>query len=162
MKQVKEQTSPQSGSPHTSGGGGGGGGTKTWVITGTLRVRESEIEGVPKDRALKGIEVKVQASDVSASGPWTTWGTARTDAQGAFRVTEDNNGKNRFFRVLARLVASDLTVEDGSIVDLNKLDIADRNWRTIWKSGSQLSGPSVSPGTKVIASGFRRRRRGGR
>ncbi|NYE21496.1 hypothetical protein [Microbacterium immunditiarum] len=152
MKQVKEQTTQQSGSPHTSGGGGGGG-TKTWTITGMLRVRESEIEGTSKDRALKGIEVKVQASDVSASGPWTTWGTARTDAQGAFRVTEENNGKTRFFRVQARLVASDLTVEDGSLVDLSKVDIADRNWRLIWKSSGQLSGPSVSLGTKVIASG---------
>src|SRR5690606_30981708 len=45
MKQVKEQTTQHTGSPHTSGGGGGGGGTKTWTITGTLRVRESEIEG---------------------------------------------------------------------------------------------------------------------
>ncbi|MEU1973478.1 hypothetical protein ABZ477_17620 [Microbacterium sp. NPDC019599] len=152
MKQVKDRTVESSGTtPQSSGGGGGP--SKTWSITGTLRVRESELEGTSKDRPLKGIEVKVQASDVGASGPWSTWGTTRTDAQGAWRLTEANNGSTRFFRVQARLVASDLTVEDGSLVDLNQVDLADRNWRTIWKSGRQLAGPGVTVGTRVVASG---------
>jgi hypothetical protein len=77
----------------------------------------------------------------------------RTDADGDFSLSETNNGRNRFFRVQARLVSADLEVGDGFLEDLTSIDIADRNWRTIWKSGSQLEGPRVSVGTRVFASG---------
>src|SRR5687767_11438236 len=82
---------------------GGGGGSKVWTITGRVRVRESEIDGDSHDRPLKGIEVKVSASDIGADGPWTDWGTVRTDADGDFALSESNNGATRFFRVQARL-----------------------------------------------------------
>ena len=59
-------------------------GDKVWTITGRVRVRESEIDGDSHDRPLKGIEVKVSASDIGADGPWTEWGTVRTDADGDF------------------------------------------------------------------------------
>lgn len=154
MKQVKDQTAEKPGDPGTSSGPSfGDPAPKVWEITGTLQVRESELEGVSKDRPLAGIEVKVQASDIGADGPWTTWGVARTGPQGVFRLTESNEGKDRFFRVQARLVGADLTVEDGSLVDLGQLDLADRNWRTIWKSGSRRTGPEVVIGTKLVASG---------
>src|SRR5262245_38269565 len=100
---VQVETRPQ-------GGSGGGGGVKVWTITGRLLVRESEIDGDSHDRPLKGIEVKVSASDIGADGPWTEWGTVRTDADGDFTVSESNNGRTRFFRVQARLVGPDLTV----------------------------------------------------
>jgi len=154
MKTVKDQTVEKPGDTGApSSGGGGDPAPKIWTITGTLRVRESELEGVSTDRALKGIEVKVQASDLGADGPWSTWGTVRTDGDGAFRLTENNEGNTRFFRVQARLVSADLTVEDGSLVDIGHLDIADRNWRTVWKSGTQRGGPAVALGALVVASG---------
>ena len=134
-------------------GGGGGGSAKLWTITGRLLVRESEIDGDSHDRPLKGIEVKVSASDIGADGPWTEWGTVRTDADGDFTVSETNNGKTRFFRVQARLVGPDLMVEDGTLGDLKSLDLLDKNWRTVWKSETQRDGPAVSVGTRVFASG---------
>jgi hypothetical protein len=135
------------------GSGGGGGSAKVWTITGRLLVRESEIDGDAHDRPLKGIEVKVSASDIGADGPWTEWGTVRTDADGDFTVSETNNGKTRFFRVRARLVSPDLMVEDGTLGDLKSLDLLDTNWRTVWKSETQREGPAVSVGTRVFASG---------
>ena len=95
----------------------------------------------------------MSASDIGGDGPWTEWGTVRTDADGDFAVSETNNGKSRFFRVQARLYGVDLVVEDGTLADLGALDLADRNWRTIWKSGTQREGPAVSVGTRVFASG---------
>ena len=124
-----------------------------WTISGHVRVRESEIDGDSHDRPLKGIEVKVSASDIGGDGPWTEWGIVRTDADGDFAVSESNNGNSRFFRVQARLYGVDLVVEDGTLADLGALDLADRNWRTIWKSGTQREGPAVSVGTRVFASG---------
>ena len=136
-----------------SGGSGGGGGSKVWTISGRLLVRESEIDGDVHDRPLSGIEVKVSASDLGADGPWTDWGTVRTDADGDYSLAETNNGRTRFFRVQARLNTSDLEVEDGTVDDLQSFDLLDNNWRIIWKSGAQLDGPAVSVGTRVIASG---------
>ena len=136
-----------------SGGSGGGGGVKVWNITGRLRVRESEIDGDSHDRPLKGIEVKVSASDIGGDGPWTEWGTVRTDADGDFGLSESNSGRTRFFRVQARLISADLEVDDGTLEDVTSIDFADRNWRTVWKSSSQLEGPAVSVGTRVVASG---------
>jgi hypothetical protein len=136
-----------------TGGSGGGGGTKVWTISGRMRVRESEVDGETHDRPLKGIEVKVSASDIGGDGPWTEWGRVRTDADGDFSLSESNSGRTRFFRVQARLVSADLEVNDGFIEDLSSIDLADRNWRTVWKSGSQLAGPDVSIGTRVCASG---------
>jgi hypothetical protein len=139
--------------PSTGSSSGGGGGAKVWTITGQLRVRESEIDGNSHDRPLKGIEVKVSASDLGADGPWTEWGTVRTDADGEFALSETNNGRTRFFRVQARLVGVDLAIEDGTGGDIKSLDLLDRNWRTIWKSETQRGGPAVSVGTRVFASG---------
>ena len=133
--------------------GGGGGSAKVWTITGRVVVRESEIDGDAHDRPLKGIEVKVSASDIGADGPWTEWGTVRTDADGDFTVSETNNGNTRFFRVQARLFGPDLMVEDGTLGDLKSLDLLDKNWRTIWKSETQREGPAVPVGTRVFASG---------
>jgi hypothetical protein len=148
MKSIPDvQVEPRQGS------GGGGGSAKLWTITGRLLVRESEIDGDAHDRPLKGIEVKVSASDIGADGPWTEWGTVRTDADGDFTVSETNNGKTRFFRVQARLVGPDLMVEDGTLGDLKSLDLLDKNWRTVWKSDTQREGPAVSVGTRVFASG---------
>jgi hypothetical protein len=138
--------------PPSSGGGGGGGAAKVWTISGRVCVRESEILGSNAglhDRGLKGIEVKVSASSVSASLGWNDWGTVRTDANGAFTLRETNNGDKRYIRVQARLVASDLEVNDSDL----ELDLFDRNWRTVWKSASKLEGPAVSMGTRVFAAG---------
>ena len=94
---VQVETRPESGG---SGGSPMGADTdKVWTITGRLRVRESEIDGESHDRPLKGIEVRVSASDIGGDGPWTEWGRVRTDADGDFSVSETNNGRNRFFRV---------------------------------------------------------------
>jgi hypothetical protein len=139
--------------PAGSTGGSAGGAPKEWTITGRLLVRETEIDGASHDRPLKGVEVKVSASDIGGDGPWTEWGTVRTDADGDFSVSETNNGRDRFFRVQTRLKSADLEVEDATLDDIKQLDVTDRNWRTVWKSNGQLSGPAVSVGTRVFASG---------
>jgi len=146
---------PQSNTDLPSGSGGGGGSAKVWTISGRLSVRESEIlgDGEHRDRPLKGVEVKVSASDLGADGPWTGWGTVRTNASGDFTLHETNNGKTRFFRVQARLVGDDLEVNESKLDDLASFDLLDKNWRTVWKSGEQLEGPSVSVGTRVFAAG---------
>src|SRR5690606_33167749 len=123
MKSMQDQqVGTRPGSTPSQGSGGGGTSAKVWTITGRLRVRESELEGFPVERPLKGIEVKVQASDLGADGPWSTWGTVLTGGDGGFSLSETNNGRTRFFRVQARLVSSDLVVEDGTMVDLGNLD----------------------------------------
>ena len=81
------------------------------------------------------------------------WGTVRTDADGDVSLSESNNGRTRFFRVQARLLSAALEVDDGTLEDVTSLDFADRNWRTVCKSSSQLEGPAVSVGTRVVASG---------
>jgi hypothetical protein len=141
--------------PGGGGGSGGGGAGKAWTISGRLRVRESEVlgDGDTQDRDLKGIEVKVSASDLTSDGPWTDWGTVRTDATGSFSLKESNNGNTRFFRVQARLSSSDLEVNDSKVDDLVSLDLLDTNWRTVWKSESQREGPAVPVGTRVFAAG---------
>ena len=80
---VQVETRPSAGS---SSGGGGGAPARCGPSRAKLRVRESEIDGDSHDRPLKGIEVKVSASDIGADGPWTEWGTVRTDADGDFAV----------------------------------------------------------------------------
>ena len=135
-----------------TGSAGGGGSAKVWTITGSLRVRESEIDGDSHDRPLKGIEVKVSASDIGGDGPWTEWGTVRTDADGDFALSETNNGRTRFFRVQTRLVSADLVVEDGTLGDIKSLDLLDMNWRTIWKSERPAGRPRCfrrHPGVRV-------------
>jgi hypothetical protein len=141
--------------PGTGGGGGGGSTDKVWTITGRLCVRETEIlfDGNHRDRPLKGIEVKVSASDITADGPWSDWGTVRTGPDGNFTLRETNNGKTRFFRVEARLVGDDLEVNESKLDDLASFDLLDLNWRTVWKSGVQLEGPTVQVGTRVFAAG---------
>ncbi len=150
MKSIPE-VQVQTGSDTTAGGGGGRG--KVWKISGRLQVRETEIDGRSHDRPLKGVEVKVSASDISGSGPWTQWGTVRTDAEGDFALSESNNGRTRFFRVQARFLGEDLEIEDATLDDITSLDVTDENWRTVWKSGQQLEGPDVSIGTRVFAPG---------
>jgi hypothetical protein len=147
QQDVQEETHPGAGMPM------GVDVDKVWTITGQLRVRESEIDGDSHDRPLKGVEVKVSASDIGASGPWTSWGTVRTDADGDFSLSETNNGRTRFFRVEARLVGPDLEVNESKLDDLASIDVLDLNWRTVWKSNVQLDGPEVSIGTRVFAAG---------
>lgn len=141
--------------PTGAGGAGGGGPAKVWTISGQLRVRESEIiaDGKHRDRDLKGIEVRVSASDIGADGPWSDWGTVRTDASGRYSLNESNSGKTRFFRVQARLVSGDLEVNDSKLDDVMALDPFDKNWRTVWKSEKQLEGAAVAVGTRVFAAG---------
>ena len=148
---------PQAEPPPASGGGGGGGGSapdKVWTISGRLSVRESEIEndGGAHDRPLKGIEVSVSARDVNLV-PWSDWGTARTDADGNFALRETNNGKSRFLRVRARLVGSDLEVNESKLDDLASFDLLDTNWRTVWESDGQMEGPAVAIGTRTFGGG---------
>jgi hypothetical protein len=130
-----------------------GDGDKVWTFTGGLLVRESEIDGESHDRPLKGVEVKVSASDLWADGPWTHWGTVRTDADGDFSLRVADNGRTRFFRVEARLYSADLEIDDGTLDDIESVDVLDQNWRTVWKSGVQLEGPAVAVGTRVVAAG---------
>ena len=139
MKQVKDVEAEPSPSAGT-GGGGTSAPDKVWTISGRLRVRESEIDGEPHDRPLKGIEVKVSARDTTIA-PWTSWGTVRTDADGDFTLHEANNGKSRFLRVRARLVGGDLEVNDSKLDDLASFDLLDENWRTVWESNGQARGP---------------------
>src|SRR5262249_29712772 len=105
------------------------------------------------DRELKGTEVKGAASDGGADGPWTRWGTARTQANGHSTLEVTNTGRRRFLRVEARVHGADRVAADGPIVDGTSLDLFGRTWRASWKSQAQREGPNVSVGTRVIAAG---------
>jgi hypothetical protein len=124
---------------------------KVWTVTGRLCVRETELPGDgANDRPLKGIEVKVSASNISSLGPWTSWGTVHTGSDGNFTLEETNDGDTRFFLVEARLVSHDLEVNESKLDDLASFDLLDENWRTVWKSDGQMHGPKVQMGTKVF------------
>jgi hypothetical protein len=117
VKDVEAESSPSAG----TGRGGTSAPDKVWIVGGRLQVRESEIDGEPRDRPLKGIEVKVSARDTTIV-PWTSWGTVRTDADGDFTLQEAKNGKSRFLRVRARLAGGDLEVNDSKLDDLASFD----------------------------------------
>ena len=53
----------------------------------------------------------------------------------------------------ARLVGSDLEVNESKLDDLASLDLLDTNWRTVWESHGQLEGPAVSIGTRIFGAG---------
>src|SRR4051812_47823853 len=133
--------------------GSGGGRPKVWTVSGSLSVRETEIDGSAHDRPLKGVEVKVSASDIGRSGPWTPWGIVRTGSDGRFQVSEENSGRTRHFRVQTRLLGDDLEIEDPTLGDITALDVTDRNWRTVWTTTEQLEGPAVNVGSRVFAAG---------
>lgn len=151
MKSILDQLEALSGTAGHSAGGGGR--TTTWTLTGRLRVHETELEGYPVERPLKGVEVRAEAGDLGADGPWSTWGTVRTGADGGFALTAPAGGGPRFLRVQARLAGPDLGVEDATVVELAYPGSADRNWRTIWASDGALAGPTVDLGTRLVASG---------
>ena len=133
-----------------------GGSDKIWVISGRLQVRETEIDGDLHDRDLIGVEVEVSASDLGADGPWTQWGTTRTSRTGEFSLREQNAGKSRFLRVRARLVGSDLEVNESKLDDLASFDLLDTNWRIVWKSERNSKGPtsrSERAGSRPVAAG---------
>ena len=118
---------------------------------GRVLVRETETDGDVHDRPLKGIEVKVSASDISGDGPWTNWGIATTDADGDFTLNQTNNGTDRLPSASrARLVGDDLEVNDSDLDDLASLDLLDENWRTVWKSNGQVAGPEVNTGFRIF------------
>lgn len=135
---------------HSTGGGGRPAG---WTVTGRLRVHETELEGYPVERPLKGVEVRVEASESGPSGPWSAWATTRTGADGGFTATCPAGGTGRFLRVQARLAGPDLGVEDATAVELAYPGSADRAWRTIWASDAELAGPDGDLGTRLVASG---------
>ena len=56
---------------------------QTWVISGKLIVKESDITGVLTNRPLANAEVEVEASNF---GVYASWGTVRTDSEGACRT----------------------------------------------------------------------------
>ncbi len=150
MKSIKQQEMPSNSDHQSSDHAGGSVVDKVWKISGRLLVRETETDGDVHDRPLKGIEVKVSASDISGDGPWTKWGIATTDADGDFELNQTNNGADRFIRVEARLVGDDLEVNDSDLDDLASLDLLDENWRTVWKSNGQVAGPEVDTGFRIF------------
>ena len=150
MKSIKQQQMPSNSDTQPPDTTAGGAPDKVWKISGQLLVRETETDGHVHDRPLKGIEVKVSASDIGADGPWTKWGIATTKADGKFELNQTNNGADRFIRVEARLVGDDLEVNDSKLDDLASLDLLDENWRTVWKSNGQVSGPGVPTGSQIF------------
>ena len=50
-------------------------------------------------------------------------------------------------------MGDDLEVNESKLDDLASFDLLDLNWRTVWKSGVQLEGPTVQVGTRVFAAG---------
>ena len=137
----------------TGSSSGGGGTPKVWTISGQVRVRESEIDGSSHDRPLKGIEVKVSASDIGGDGPWTEWGSCGPTPTATSPSPSPTTAIPGSSACRPASYGVDLVVEDGTLADFGALDVADRNWRTIWKSGTQREGPAVSVGTRVFASG---------
>jgi hypothetical protein len=150
VKSIKQQQMPTNSDTQSPDTTAGGAPDKVWKISGRLLVRETETDGDVHDRPLKGIEVKVSASDISGDGPWTRWGIATTDADGDFELNQKNNGADRFIRVEARLVADDLEVNDSKLDDLTSLDLLDENWRTVWRSNGQVTGPDVDTGFRIF------------
>jgi hypothetical protein len=73
---------------------------QTWVISGKLIVKESDITGVLTNRPLANAEVEVEASNF---GVYASWGTVRTDSEGACTL---RNEKDKSKRKLALITAS--------------------------------------------------------
>ena len=150
MKSIEKEQMHSNSDHQTSTAAAGDIVDKVWNVSGRVLVRETETDGDLHDRALKGIEVKVSASDISGDGPWTGWGVVTTDADGDFELKETNNGNDRFIRVEARLVGDGLEVNDSDLDDLVSLDLLDENWRIVWKSNGQVEGPEVNTGFRIF------------
>lgn len=120
---------------------------QTWTISGTLKVKESDITGILTTRPLANVEVEVMGANF---GIYDSWGTVRTDSDGAFRLTKTKDKSKRKFRIKARFADSELEVNTGALAGLDDFFSPSI---VVFEHANEVEGPTINIGTRTFAVG---------
>jgi hypothetical protein len=120
---------------------------QTWVISGKLLVKESDITGVLTNRPLSNAEVEVEASNF---GAFASWGTVRTDSEGAFILRNEKDKSKRKFKIKVRLADDELEVNTGALAGLENF-LSPKI--VVFEHDQEVEGPTINIGTRTFAAG---------
>jgi hypothetical protein len=112
----------------------------SWVVAGTLVVRNPLIDGLENNHPLKGVKVKV--SGRSWDGLYNEWGTVTTGADGSFRVNK-TECSDRKVKVEAKFDSDDLRVTSSQSV----------NWYKLFESDSTIAPSTVDLNREPFGGG---------
>jgi len=125
-----------------------------WTVKGSLQVdhRLAELASKFGNSALANVEVKVSAKErvFGVWGTWNAWSTVRTNASGAFVVSNTKNCDGRRFKVEVKFADDDLEVHwEHSTSSLTKV-----KWYTVLDEGAgEHAAGTTDLGTRTFASG---------
>lgn len=121
----------------------------TWTITGRLLVEEDEVNGSGASirRVLAGVEVEVMGSNF---GPYDSWGTVHTNADGYFTLRKEKDQSKRKFRIKVRFADSELEINTGLLAD--PTDFISPAI-TVFEHDHEIEGPQINIGTRCFQSG---------
>jgi hypothetical protein len=120
---------------------------QTWSISGTLLVKESDITGVLTTRPLVNAEVEVEASNF---GVYASWGTVRTDSEGAFVLRNEKDKSKRKFKIKVRFADTELEVNTGALAGLENF-LSPKI--VVFEHEHEVEGPTINIGTRTFAAG---------
>jgi hypothetical protein len=120
---------------------------QTWVISGKLIVKESDITGVLTNRPLANAEVEVEASNF---GVYASWGTVRTDSEGAFTLRNEKDKSKRKFKVKVRFADDELEVNTGALAGLEDFFSPKI---VVFEHTQEVEGPTINIGTRTFTTG---------
>lgn len=120
---------------------------QTWVISGKLLVKESDITGVLTNRPLANAEVEVEASNF---GVYASWGTVRTDSEGAFTLGNEKDKSKRKFKVKVRFADDELEVNTGALAGLENF-LSPKI--VVFEHSQEVEGPTINIGTRTFTTG---------
>ena len=120
---------------------------QTWVISGKLLVKESDITGVLTNRPLANAEVEVEASNF---GAYASWGTVRTDSEGAFTLRNEKDKSKRKFKVKVRFADDELEVNTGALAGLENF-LSPKI--VVFEHSQEVEGPTINIGTRTFTTG---------
>ena len=120
---------------------------QTWVISGKLLVKEADITGVLTNRPLANAEVEVEASNF---GAYASWGTVRTDSEGAFTLRNEKDKSKRKFKVKVRFADDELEVNTGALAGLENF-LSPKI--VVFEHSQEVEGPTINIGTRTFTAG---------
>ena len=120
---------------------------QTWVISGKLIVKESDITGVLTNRPLANAEVEVEASNF---GVYASWGTVRTDSEGAFTLRNEKDKSKRKFKVKVRFADDEIEVNTGALAELENFFSPKI---VVFEHTQEVEGPTINIGTRTFTTG---------
>lgn len=119
---------------------------QTWVISGKLLVKESDITGVLTNRPLPNAEIEVEAANY---GIFDSWGSVRTDSEGAFTLRKEKDKSKRKFKIKVRFADTELEVNSGALSGLENFFGPKI---VVFEHSHEVEGPTINIGTRTFAT----------